>query len=531
MEGMFVIMEEIKATKNNMPWIIFKLCDRKYAISSELVSGITDIPQEIVPIPNSHKSLTGVGVIRGQIVPLLNMRDFFSMRSRKDEFEEFKTEMEQRKADHVNWTNELRRCMETGDKFELTTDAHECKFGKWLDTFTTERNDLKAHISHIQKPHARLHGLAEKIFAEGTTEEDKQDYLFQAECFYMPKVLELLDESIEIFSSHAEGIVLLIKPDYTDKYLGLVCDDVSSVEELTVVCDYNMLKRIYTSPFICGVAHSERTDGEIVMLDGEKLMDMYPMLEDITIDETDPAKIMELAEEIDKPEEAPAEEAPAEEAPAEEAPAEEAPVEEAPAEEAPVEESPAEEAPAEEAPAEEAPAEEAPVEEAPAEEAPVEESPAEEAPVEEAPVEEAPVEEAPVEESPAEEAPAEEAPVEESPAEEAPAEEAPAEEAPAEEAPAEEAPVEEAPVEEAPVEEAPVEEAPVETIPFEEAVAEETAAFAAEIKGAIEEASELFVPAEENTEETPARKPTTKKTVKRNKSRQAGKKTSKKKDE
>mgnify|MGYP003298151367 CR=1 FL=1 len=90
-------MEEIKKSiGGDMPWIIFNLCQNKFAVCSDMISGMTELPSEIVPIPTANKALRGVGVIRGQIVPLIDLREFFNMRSLDAEYEEFKEMLERR---------------------------------------------------------------------------------------------------------------------------------------------------------------------------------------------------------------------------------------------------------------------------------------------------------------------------------------------------------------------------------------------------------------------------------------------------
>ncbi len=267
----------------NMPWIIFKLCRSNYAVTSDLVAGISELPSEIVPIPSADPAFMGVSVMRGQIIPLLNLRKFFGMPSLEDEYREFVDEMESRKQDHVNWVSEVHRCIESGDEFRLTTDPDACKFGKWLAGFQTERNELKSHLQHIKKPHARLHKLAEEIFSPETDKETKEELLYELESYYKPKVLSLLDEGKEIFASHYKGIVLLVQSKSSEGYMGLVCDDVSSVEGINIVFDEKDLRKLYSSEYISGVAHSERVDGEIVMLDAERLMGLCPSIDELSV--------------------------------------------------------------------------------------------------------------------------------------------------------------------------------------------------------------------------------------------------------
>ena len=273
-------MEEIKKSMSgDMPWIIFNLCQNKFAVCSDMVSGMTELPSEIVPVPTNNKALVGVGVIRGQIVPLINLREFFGMRSLDDEYEEFKEMLEQRKQEHINWSNELKRCVETGEKFTLATDPHECKFGKWIDAYSSNRNDLNAHVAHISKPHSKLHKIAEEIFRDDISDTDKEELLYEADIFYLPKILSLIDEAKELFKSNFRGIVLLVQPAGSEKMMGLICDEVYSVEEADIVFQGSVLRRIYSSPYICGIAHTERVQGEIVMLDAKKMMNLYPDIE------------------------------------------------------------------------------------------------------------------------------------------------------------------------------------------------------------------------------------------------------------
>lgn len=274
--------QNIIGGEENIPWIILRLYSSNFAVSSDFVSGITRMPEEIVPLPGTDKAVVGGAIIRGTIVPLLDLRKFFGLPSHEQELAEFREEMEQRKQEHIHWVNELKRCAETGDEFKLTTDPHACKFGKWLDTFVTDRNELNSQIQHIKKPHSKLHSLANQILSEDIDAEEKEELLYEAENYLMTKIVRLLDETKDVFITHFTGIVLLVKlNDDDDKYLGLIADDVLSVEDISVVFEKQMLRRLYSSEYICGVAHSERTKGEIVMLDAKQLMKLCPSYDDL----------------------------------------------------------------------------------------------------------------------------------------------------------------------------------------------------------------------------------------------------------
>lgn len=274
---------KITAADKKVPWVILKLYKSSFAVSSDYVSGICEIPddEDIVPLPGCESYLTGAAVIRGTIVPLLDLRRFMGLPERSAEFAEFKEQIEQRKQDHIKWVDELKRCAESGDEFTLTRDPHACAFGKWLDNFNTDRNELKSHIEQIKKPHTKLHAMADEIFSNEIDEETKELLLYETEHFYMAKTLRLLDEAKEVFKSHFKGIVLLVKLSGEEKYIGLLADKVLSVENISVVFDKASVSRLYSSEYICGIAHSERTKGEIIMLDAEKMTELCPTDEDI----------------------------------------------------------------------------------------------------------------------------------------------------------------------------------------------------------------------------------------------------------
>jgi len=54
-------------------FILFELAGTTYGVRSRLVQQIEMI-EEVAPVPNSHRAVEGVALVRGQVVPALNLR-------------------------------------------------------------------------------------------------------------------------------------------------------------------------------------------------------------------------------------------------------------------------------------------------------------------------------------------------------------------------------------------------------------------------------------------------------------------------
>ena len=58
------------------PFILFELAGTTYGVPSRLVQQIEMI-DDVAPVPNAHAALDGVVLVRGQIIPALNLRRRF----------------------------------------------------------------------------------------------------------------------------------------------------------------------------------------------------------------------------------------------------------------------------------------------------------------------------------------------------------------------------------------------------------------------------------------------------------------------
>lgn len=77
------IMEEIE-----FPWLVFKLNDNLYTINSKFITSIVIIPEEITFVPNLSEYMAGLIHLRGNVVPLIDLKKLFKMQLNKSDEKE-----------------------------------------------------------------------------------------------------------------------------------------------------------------------------------------------------------------------------------------------------------------------------------------------------------------------------------------------------------------------------------------------------------------------------------------------------------
>ena len=253
------------------PSITFKIEEDIYAISSKYVKTIMQMPK-YKKIPNANPIISGVFMLRDLTVPMLDLRKAFGVKTVEDECREFAEELEKRKDDHINWIAELKRCTSTGEKFTLTTDPHQCAFGRWYDKYESNHNMVNAHLNQILLPHEKLHKSAEIIeecIKNG--EQDKaREVLDKAENLYMPRILQLIEETESIYREAYRQMVLVLSDD--ENTLGVVVDEVVSVENLSDAGGEKAIREFNNTNYIDGIKLSEKTNEIVIGLDDKKIL-------------------------------------------------------------------------------------------------------------------------------------------------------------------------------------------------------------------------------------------------------------------
>ncbi len=220
-------------------WIIIKLSSQRYAIDSSYVESISQLTEPISVMPESTNVKPGIIHVRGNVIPLINMRAALGLKTLEEEQAVLAKMLEQRKLDHIHWVEEMERCLDEEDTFTLATDPHKCAFGKWYDNFHTNNQILSFHLKKIDEPHKKLHKAAHLAFEcprecdDCEREKCLREELKENAHIYKDIVVKLLDEAKTILVDNARALYIVVRDQKNDP-LGLLIDEVLAVETIKI---------------------------------------------------------------------------------------------------------------------------------------------------------------------------------------------------------------------------------------------------------------------------------------------------------
>lgn len=268
-------MEAVK--QSDMPYVVFLLQYTNFAFSAENVKAIVELPS-VVKVPGLPSHFRGVINLRGQVLPLLDLRARFGYKSLKQESEELCIELEQRKKDHMNWLEELKNSVEERREFKLATDPHKCAFGKWYDKFKTSNPDVQSILRRFDQPHKDIHAIAETV----KSHEAKGEFETCMKIIEKTKNRELA-EMIKLFAAMCKYLqedlqeIAIILERSDGKSYAVALDQVSAVEQLTEESFDALSDAIYTEGTrensISGLGKRERDNVHVQILDPDLLIE------------------------------------------------------------------------------------------------------------------------------------------------------------------------------------------------------------------------------------------------------------------
>ncbi|MEG1684121.1 MAG: chemotaxis protein CheW [Oscillospiraceae bacterium] len=252
-----------------MPWLVFRLKGQHFAVNSSCVMSIFMLQQDIVAVPGYSSNVRGVINLRGDMIPVLELRLLMGMETMESEHEAFDWMMEQRKQDHINWVTELVRCKDCGESFSLATDPHKCAFGKWYDAYRPTEQSVVFQLGKIAEPHERLHTAAKRMMALQESADERQAeiqaLLQETQGELMPRVLQLLEETKAVVRNSAHEMCVVLAQNGGS--IGILTDEVSAMEQLEFMGTGKEFSGEYNSSMVRRVARSAAIQGTILVLD------------------------------------------------------------------------------------------------------------------------------------------------------------------------------------------------------------------------------------------------------------------------
>lgn len=251
---------------NELPWIIFELKQQLFAISTRMVTGLSQLPP-ITTVPNAPPMFLGVTNSRGNVVPTLDLKKLLNIGDGKAELEAAQKLISQKNEGTEEYLNEIARCIKNKEEFCVSNHLELLggNFSRELKNGSGEVAKLAAEIEVLEKE------MIEKAESAGNDGSKLRDA--QACGRKLLRVIKEADEKIND-SSYRMVVFLSDVPGSVDACLCFVVDGVKAVDQLEMIEENSGNRCLFMSGYICGVAHNERFKGEILIANDEEIVKM-----------------------------------------------------------------------------------------------------------------------------------------------------------------------------------------------------------------------------------------------------------------
>lgn len=218
----------------NKSWVLFDVGTHSLGIQTQHVRECVVLgrTEKVVTVPPHYRGLIN---LRGSILPILDLRKYFGLRSLADERDSLLEMLRMRKEDHLRWVTELRASVVERRAFTLTTDPHQCAFGKWYDSFLPPNAVLGIKMLSFDLPHQRIHAVGTQVqeLLAQRRYEDAIALIDEKAAEDLNALLALFDETLPLFAKTTKEVVLVT--DCDKRKVGIAVDSVSEVREIPPV--------------------------------------------------------------------------------------------------------------------------------------------------------------------------------------------------------------------------------------------------------------------------------------------------------
>jgi purine-binding chemotaxis protein CheW len=271
-------IEVLDKSATDLPWLVFRLHDLTYTINSRIVTSILQIPENVTPVTSAGESFRGIINFRGIILPLLDMRKYFGLRSFLDEQKILENKFATVFQAHLDWFAEFKSSIVSGKPFSGALDSHSSKLGEWIYAANEGFPEVVLNgLKRVQPINEQLHkSAAEALVAvKSHSPEERLEYVenssnFQKLSALSANIKKLFDEINQSFVDSQREMVVVTESGDTN--LGLIVDEVVAVDFLTIVSDEARFPNFQKRNLFNGVANSTKLQDEILLINESILM-------------------------------------------------------------------------------------------------------------------------------------------------------------------------------------------------------------------------------------------------------------------
>lgn len=216
--------------QEEMPWVVLRLGPHRLALSAAWVREMAVLP-EVTVLPGSMPHLRGMMDLRGEAMPLMDLRRRLGMPSLSHEARKLTQDLSRQEHSHRQWLKELEDAVSQGRPFTQELDPGQCSLGLWLKR-RQARGEALAHLSRLESPHRQAHQAAGEVaalLAKGRNEQAALA-LARAQTGPLARLLRAMEECRRDLRQPQREIALVVQTE--DALLALAVDEVEAVEPL-----------------------------------------------------------------------------------------------------------------------------------------------------------------------------------------------------------------------------------------------------------------------------------------------------------
>ncbi|MBI4800119.1 MAG: chemotaxis protein CheW [Desulfarculus sp.] len=255
-------------------WVIFRLQGQFFGLPVDETYEMLVVP-EVTALPQAPDYVRGMINLRGQVMPLVDLRSRLGMATSRSDKDSLVQMLEQREQDHKNWLAELEASVRERRSFRLTTDPHQCAFGKWYDAFQTDDLRLSGHLLKFDAPHQRVHQVGKEVIDLMARKEHEAALALidRTRDTTLGKLVTLFGEVREIVRKSQTEIALVTQRQ--GRLLAVTVDAVDAVEELQAGTVEEMQGGLagLAANLVCRIGRRQEGGAMVLLLDLGRLFE------------------------------------------------------------------------------------------------------------------------------------------------------------------------------------------------------------------------------------------------------------------
>lgn len=246
-------------------WLISRVNNGLYAIPAMLAQTMVVCP-EITDVPTSLPFIRGVIDLRGQVMPVIDLRKRMNLKTIEETKEALCGLLDAREEDHKKWLTELEQSIRENRRFNLATDPHQCAFGKWHDNFKTDDLSFAMLLKKFHDPHKKIHEIAataQKLQQAGD-EAGAIALINQTRDGALATMLQLFSDTKALIRQTAREIVIVLEQE--DYRVAVTVDNLEAVETLDPAGIEMVPSILANGAGRLVVATARRHSGELILI-------------------------------------------------------------------------------------------------------------------------------------------------------------------------------------------------------------------------------------------------------------------------